>query len=64
MTRAISVRVTAFVTPKGYEDLAQVCVGFEGGFRPVGPWELSPGFSLGDVTINATSPEGAEEIVI
>jgi hypothetical protein len=34
------------------------------GFRPEGPWELSPGFSLGGVTINATSPEGAEEIVI
>jgi hypothetical protein len=32
--------------------------------RPEGPWELSPGFSLGGVTINATSPEGAEEIVI
>ena len=29
-----------------------------------GPWELSPGFSLGGVTIIATSPEGAEDIVI
>jgi len=30
-------------------------------FRPEGPWELSPGFSLGGVPINATSPEGAKE---
>jgi len=26
---------------------AQVCVGFWSQFRPEGPWELSPGFSLG-----------------
>ena len=39
-------------------------VGLWSRFRPEGPWKPSPGFSLGGVTINATSPEGAEEIVI
>ena len=43
---------------------AQEPVGLWSLFRPEGPWELSPGFSLGGVTINATSPEGTEEIVI
>ena len=45
-------------------DLAQEPVGLWSRFRPEGPWELSPGFSLGGVTIDASSPEGAEEIVI
>jgi hypothetical protein len=52
------------VGPKGLGNLAQEPVGLGSRFRPEGPWKPSPGFSLGGVTINATSPEGAEEIVI
>jgi hypothetical protein len=44
--------------------LAREPVGLWSRFGPVGPGEPSPGFSLGGVTINATSPAGAEEIVI
>jgi hypothetical protein len=52
---------SAFLTPKGYEtrphryakrwgrDLAQETVGFERRFSAEGPWELSPGFSLGSL---------------
>jgi hypothetical protein len=34
------------------------------GFGPKGLANLAQGFSLGGVTINATSPEGVEETVI
>ena len=44
--------------------LAREPVGLWSRFRPVGPGGPSPGFSLGGVTKNATSPAGAEEIVI
>ena len=46
------------------EIIAWEPVGLWSRFRPEGPWELSAGFSLGGFTINAISPEGAEEIVI
>jgi thioesterase domain-containing protein len=35
--------------PKGLENIAQEPVGLWSRFRPEGPWELSPGFSLGAV---------------
>ncbi len=48
----------------GLRNLAQEPVGFESGSGPKGLGKLSPGFSLGGITINAISPEGAEEIVV
>jgi len=38
--------------------------GFEGGFGPKGLGNLAQALAWVGVTINATSPEGAEEIVI
>ena len=59
-----TLRIARRLGPKGQKSLAQEPVGLWSRFRPEGPWKLSPGFSLGFVTINATSPEGAEGIVI
>ena len=49
---------------KGLGILAQVCVGFEGGFGPKGLGSSAQALAWVGVTIKATSPEGAEEIVI
>jgi hypothetical protein len=57
-------KLTFVPTPIIAQAAAWEPVGLWNRFRPEGPWELSLGFSLGGVTINATSPERAEEIVI
>jgi len=54
-----TLRIALRLGPKGQKSLAQEPVGLWSRFRPEGPWKPSPGFSLGGVPINATSPHKA-----